>query len=68
MITNQHIGSHQGLWAFTIGQGARISGMSEKMFVARKDARTNTVYVVPGTYAPLPLLHVDLRDGNCIKQ
>jgi tRNA U34 2-thiouridine synthase MnmA/TrmU len=43
------IGTHQGLWSYTIGQGARISGMREKMFVASKDLETNQIMVVPGT-------------------
>jgi tRNA U34 2-thiouridine synthase MnmA/TrmU len=55
MITGEQIGKHQGLWSYTIGQGARVSGMPEKMFVVRKDVNTKTVYVVPGTYAAQPL-------------
>jgi tRNA U34 2-thiouridine synthase MnmA/TrmU len=51
MVTGECIGTHPGLWTFTIGQGAKLSGMAEKMYVAHKDIETNKVYVVPGTYA-----------------
>lgn len=47
LATGQTVGQHQGLWNFTIGENARIGGMPEKMFVAKKDAATNAIYVVP---------------------
>lgn len=46
--TGKKIGSHKGIWNFTIGQSAKILGMSEKMCVSGKDITTNIVYVVPG--------------------
>lgn len=48
MTTGKQAGVHQGLWSYTIGQGAKISGMLERMFVARKDPETNTIFIVPG--------------------
>ncbi len=48
MGTGQQVGIHSGLWHYTIGQGARLSGMSEKMFVARKCLEANEIFVVPG--------------------
>ena len=46
--TGEEIGRHAGLWNFTLGQNAKIPGMAEKMFVSRKDSKTNTIFVVPG--------------------
>ncbi|KAI9065450.1 tRNA 5-methylaminomethyl-2-thiouridylate-methyltransferase [Trametes sanguinea] len=52
LIIGKTVGKHQGLYTFTIGQNARIKGMPQKMFVARKDADANTLYVVPGSDHP----------------
>ncbi|BGP37971.1 hypothetical protein JCM10449v2_001898 [Rhodotorula kratochvilovae] len=41
------VGTHNGLWRYTVGEGARLSGFPEKMFVGRKDAARNVVVVVP---------------------
>ncbi|GAA5996240.1 tRNA-5-taurinomethyluridine 2-sulfurtransferase [Rhodotorula paludigena] len=41
------VGTHNGLWRYTIGEGARLSGFPEKMFVGRKDVARNVVVVVP---------------------
>jgi len=46
--TERVVGEHKGLWTLTIGQGARIGGMEERMFVARKVATRNEIWVVPG--------------------
>jgi tRNA-specific 2-thiouridylase len=43
------VGEHAGLWNFTIGQGAKVNGLKEKTFVAKKDIPRNIIYVVPGT-------------------
>ncbi|EIW60203.1 tRNA 5-methylaminomethyl-2-thiouridylate-methyltransferase [Trametes versicolor FP-101664 SS1] len=52
-LTNgQTVGRHRGLHTLTIGQNARLKGMAEKMFVARKDAKENALYVVPGSTHP----------------
>ncbi|KIJ69208.1 hypothetical protein HYDPIDRAFT_185069 [Hydnomerulius pinastri MD-312] len=52
-LTNgKQIASHQGIWSYTIGQGARIGGLPQKMFVAKKDPETNTIFIVPGAHHP----------------
>lgn len=43
--TNVELGQHNGLWTYTIGQGARLPGLGRKLFVARKDHRKNAIYV-----------------------
>jgi len=43
------LASHNGLWQYTLGQGAKICGQPEKMFVASKISATNQIVVVPGT-------------------
>ncbi|KAH9952026.1 5-methylaminomethyl-2-thiouridylate-methyltransferase [Amylocystis lapponica] len=48
LTTGKTLGRHRGLWSYTIGQGARIAGLPQKMFVAKKDLHTNVIYVVPG--------------------
>ena len=49
-LTNGRVvGTHNAIWSHTIGQGARIPGMQQKMFVASKDLRKNEIYVVPGS-------------------
>lgn len=47
--TNKQVGTHPGLWRFTIGQHAKIPGMPERMFVAKKSVVDNKVFVVPGS-------------------
>ncbi|GAA5910998.1 tRNA-5-taurinomethyluridine 2-sulfurtransferase [Sporobolomyces salmoneus] len=46
-INGKVLGQHQGLWKYTVGEGARLSGLPEKLFVARKDVERNVVVVVP---------------------
>ncbi|KAG8981791.1 hypothetical protein FRB90_006985, partial [Tulasnella sp. 427] len=46
------LGQHTGLWRYTIGQGARISGQLSKLFVAGKDYERNAVIIVPGSDHP----------------
>ncbi|KAJ3068491.1 hypothetical protein HDU98_008352 [Podochytrium sp. JEL0797] len=46
-------GTHDGLAKFTIGQKARISGETEKWFVASKNVKTGDIVVVPGHNHPL---------------
>ncbi|GAA6008958.1 hypothetical protein JCM10207_004040 [Rhodosporidiobolus poonsookiae] len=41
------LGTHNGLWKYTVGERARLSGLAEKMFVGRKDAERNVVVVCP---------------------
>ncbi|KAF8121668.1 tRNA methyl transferase-domain-containing protein [Boletus edulis] len=67
MTTSEKAGVHQGLWNYTIGQGAKISGMPQRMFVAKKDPRANIIFVVPG--ADHPALYVEgirVRDFHWI--
>lgn len=48
--TQTKIGEHQGVWNYTIGQGAKVGGCPEKMFVVRKRVGVNgsEVWVAPG--------------------
>jgi hypothetical protein len=43
--TNLELGQHNGLWTYTIGQGARLPGLARKFFVASKDHQKNVIYV-----------------------
>ncbi|KAG6885873.1 hypothetical protein C0993_008392 [Termitomyces sp. T159_Od127] len=65
--TGSTIAMHQGLWNYTIGQGARIPGMKQKAFVVRKDIEQNTVYIAPGADNPLLLCSaIDVRHFSFI--
>ncbi|PAV23972.1 tRNA 5-methylaminomethyl-2-thiouridylate-methyltransferase [Pyrrhoderma noxium] len=62
--TGKILGTHQGLWRYTIGQGAKLSGLKERMFVAKKCSDKNELYLVPGSIAPelyFPNLVADLK-------
>ena len=51
--TNAQLGQHNGLWTYTIGQGARLPGLATKLFVAGKDHQKNVIYVaVPESVQP----------------
>ncbi|WAQ91128.1 hypothetical protein PtA15_14A8 [Puccinia triticina] len=41
------LGTHQGLWNYTIGQRCRIPSQSTKMFVSGKDTKKSQITVVP---------------------
>ncbi len=43
------LGQHRGLELYTIGQGARIGGSTDKLYVAKKDVDSCTLWVVGGT-------------------
>ncbi|GAA5862245.1 hypothetical protein JCM3774_004836 [Rhodotorula dairenensis] len=45
--TGKIVGRHEGLWRYTVGERARISGLPEAVFVGKKNATDNTVVVVP---------------------
>jgi len=47
------VGTHQGLWMYTIGQGARVPGMKTRMFAARKNTATNELVVAPSDHPSL---------------
>ena len=49
METGATIGTHQGLWTYTIGQGARLPGLKEKYFIAAKSKKENAIYAVNGS-------------------
>lgn len=54
--TNIELGQHNGLWTYTIGQGARLPGLTRRLFVAAKDPLKNAIYValpelVPSFYS-----------------
>lgn len=50
--TQEVVGTHEGLWNFTIGQGARLRGHAQRLFVSAKDVHENIIYVVPGRWHP----------------
>lgn len=52
VVTGKEVGRHQGVWEFTIGQGAKLPGLGEKLFVARKEREGSKVWVAPA-YVPL---------------
>jgi len=43
--TKVQLGQHNGLWTYTIGQGARLPGLARRLFVAGKDHQKNAIYV-----------------------
>ncbi|EJD53228.1 5-methylaminomethyl-2-thiouridylate-methyltransferase [Auricularia subglabra TFB-10046 SS5] len=47
------LGEHKGVWKFTIGEGARVLGMPQRYYVARKDAVRNEIVAVPGRDHPM---------------
>jgi len=47
--TRETMGTHKGLWTYTIGQGARLRGLKEKYFVTSKSKAENAIYVVNGS-------------------
>ena len=49
MGTGTIVGTHGGLWTYTIGQGARLPGLKERHFVAAKSRAENAIYVVNGS-------------------
>ncbi|KAF9644300.1 5-methylaminomethyl-2-thiouridylate-methyltransferase [Thelephora ganbajun] len=50
--TGEIIGTHKGLWTYTIGQGARLPGLKERYFVTSKSKEENAIYVVNGSDHP----------------
>ena len=47
--TGKPIGTHKGLWTYTIGQGARLPGLSGRYFIASKNKKMNAIYAVNGS-------------------
>ena len=62
----KHVGEHQGLMYYTLGQrqGLGIGGPGEPWFVADKDRANNVLYVVQGHDHPA-LLKADLNASDC---
>jgi tRNA-5-taurinomethyluridine 2-sulfurtransferase len=59
--TNVQLGQHNGLWTYTIGQGARLPGLARKLFVAGKDHEKNAIYVaLPESVQPSLSLSLSL--------
>ncbi|KAG8875849.1 hypothetical protein FRC20_002879 [Serendipita sp. 405] len=51
-LDGEVIARHQGLWHYTIGQNARISGRPKRMFVAAKRPEKNQLIVVDDRHHP----------------
>ncbi|KAI9918360.1 hypothetical protein PsorP6_011780 [Peronosclerospora sorghi] len=51
-VEGRKMHSHQGFTAYTVGQGARLQGMSAKWFVVGKHKRDHSVIVAEGTRHP----------------
>ncbi|QRW14255.1 tRNA (5-methylaminomethyl-2-thiouridylate)-methyltransferase [Ceratobasidium sp. AG-Ba] len=65
----RQIGTHQGLYTFTIGQNARIPGQPKKLFIAGKDRRQNALLVVDSVNHPaLMCTSVRLRAWQWISE
>ena len=45
IVSGQRLGYHKGHAFYTIGQNAKISGLSSKYYVEAKDVESNTLYV-----------------------
>ncbi|KAL6042059.1 tRNA-specific 2-thiouridylase MnmA [Balamuthia mandrillaris] len=50
--SNDILGQHDGFCLYTIGQGARVPGCAQKMYVVAKDKESNTVYLGGGQRHP----------------
>ncbi|DAZ98394.1 TPA: hypothetical protein N0F65_000108 [Lagenidium giganteum] len=51
-VDGQELEEHHGFTAYTVGQGARLQGRSEKWFVVGKKKSDHSVIVAPGTRHP----------------
>ena len=47
--TGETLGTHKGLWTYTVGQGARLPGLGERYFVTSKCKKKNAIYIVSGS-------------------
>ncbi|BGP53739.1 hypothetical protein JCM8202v2_001309 [Rhodotorula sphaerocarpa] len=56
------VGRHQGLWRYTVGERARLSGLPEAVYVGRKDPEKNVVVVVPKTSPMLRCVSLSTSD------
>lgn len=54
LLNGETVGSHDGLWTYTIGERHRMAGRvghKEKWYVAGKDRTKNALVIVPGRSA-----------------
>lgn len=51
-VDGERMHDHDGFTSYTIGQGARIQGMSQKWFVVGKRKHDHAVVIAPGTRHP----------------
>ncbi|KAJ7707512.1 5-methylaminomethyl-2-thiouridylate-methyltransferase [Mycena rosella] len=61
LATGATLMEHSGLWGYTIGEGLRLPGMPEKMYVVRKDIARNTIFVGPASEPALLCTRVRAR-------
>lgn len=52
MITEERVGTHEGLCFYTIGQRVKLSGAASKYYVAKKDTETNSILLVTSNSHP----------------
>lgn len=64
--TNIELGQHYGLWTYTIGQGAKLPGLTSKLFVAAKDREKNAIYVALPDHPALFTASVTSNDFSWI--
>ncbi|XP_023311208.1 mitochondrial tRNA-specific 2-thiouridylase 1 isoform X2 [Anoplophora glabripennis] len=56
------MGEHRGIHQWTLGQRAKLQGLPEAFFIARKCIQSNIIYVASGTKHPI--LHSNLFFGS----
>lgn len=66
LSTGQELGKHSGFGFYTIGQGAKIGGTNEKLFIAGKDENTNTIYVCEKNHPALWEDQINITDMHWI--
>ena len=64
MENGKVIGRHKGHHLYTIGQRARIGGLSEAYYVVDKENDTNKVLLVRGRYMCYSLLYLNQAKGK----
>ncbi|EQC37902.1 tRNA methyl transferase [Saprolegnia diclina VS20] len=52
VVDEQQMHAHDGYSAYTIGQGAKVSGLPAKWFVVGKRDEDAAVFIAPGTHHP----------------
>lgn len=59
--SGQVVGRHSGAAGYTIGQGARIAGIREKLYVVSKNIEDGSVFVAPGSHPALFSTHAIVK-------